>query len=91
MIPFFSNSAFNQGNRLLFPFHPNQSKSKTVSQDAAIIFFASCFIIFSPISIPLPDGLSHWVTTHTTSNLLSLFKCSRKGTPIGAEEQNTTL
>jgi hypothetical protein len=54
------------------------------------IFLAVSFIIFSPISIHLPDGLSHWVTTPTTSNLLSCANASRKGTPIGAEEKKTT-
>lgn len=54
------------------------------------IFLLTCFIIFSPISIHLPAGLSHCVTTPTTSNLLSCTNASRKGTPIGAEEKNTT-
>jgi len=86
-----SSTAFNRGNRLLLPSHPNPSRSITLfMEDEENNFLASDFIIFSFISIHLPDGLSHCVTIPTTSNLLSSVSCSRKGTPIGAEEKKTT-
>jgi hypothetical protein len=47
--------------------------------------------MFSHISKPLPDGLSHCVTTQVTSNLGSEFNSFKKGSQIGADEKNTTL
>jgi hypothetical protein len=46
-------------------------------------------IILGVIFNHLQTGLSSCVTTQTISNLLSLYSCSKKGTPISADEKNT--
>jgi hypothetical protein len=55
------------------------------------IFSHSTLMIFGLIFIHLSAGLSGIVTIHFISNLLLECSFFRKGTQIGAEEQNTTL
>ena len=92
---------FSQHGPFMEEFNEAQNGNLVIAQkvyDARVGFyskeyktFSHCLIMFSHISIPLPAGLSHCVTTPTTSNLLSFVNVSKKGTPMGAEEKNTTL